>query len=397
MRKTQSKRLQAQSILLALPCLVGPAVAQASDTYNAVTSQLTIPELKYGNATFWNMVVTPGKVLGVAGGAPNGSWDAYALVLPAGFELIAPSVVDGSTTYTNVTATIADMVSVGSVSGADSYDGTYLYIPSVRVGNTFYSYAVITVASVDGLARGFPNGSSDTYTASGGQLSIPAVEYGGKAYTNVTVTVGRIVSVNGSANTGGPNSSTCYNPAYYATGTTTDLFYQDLSVGASSAYEVKSVVEPPSGFGGVNNAVGIQNTTTTSQGTSVATVYYDITSQYPVLLELGVGAPSGNQVFEPGVRFGGALTYGQSLQTAGSYVYPGGSSSFTTDYVFEGFEDVTVPAGTFHAACRWSLSQNIGQGPTNITTWTSHQGVLLQVGTVQLQAGSTINGSPVAE
>jgi hypothetical protein len=204
------------------------------------------------------------------------------------------------------------------------------------------------------------------------------------------------MAVNGSGSTpGGANSSTCYDPTYYATGTRMDLFYEDPTAGSASAYEVQSVVVPPSTFNGVANAVGIQNTTTTSQGTSVATEYYDITSKFPILLELGLSAGTSNQVFNPGDQFGGALTYGQSVQTSGVYAYTGGSSPYSSNYVFQGLEDVTVPAGTFHGACKWYLTTNLGYGPQSITTWNSHKGVLLQVGTVQLQAGSTFNGGPI--
>jgi hypothetical protein len=386
-----------RAVLLAFACLAGAAVSYGSDTYDAATHQLAIPELQFGNATYWNMVITPGKVLAIAGGVPMGFWDAYAFVFPGGFELIAPSVVVGPTTFTNVTATIADMNSVGSVSGADSYDGTYLYIPSVSVGGKIYNYVVITVSGIDSLGNGFPKTEFDTYNTSTHQLSIPGVEVGAKAYTNVNVTVGNIVSVNGSGSVpGGANASTCYNPTYYATGTTMDLFYEDYTVGAASALEEQSVVAEPSTFNGVANAVGIQTTTISSQGTSTATEYYDITSKFPILLELGLGAPSGNQVLNPGDQFGGALSYGQSLQTSGNYVFTGGSETYASDYVFEGLEDVTVPAGTFHGACKWSLANTFGTEPTGrSTTWNSHQGVLLQNGTQQLQAGSKFNGAPV--
>jgi hypothetical protein len=282
------------------------------------------------------------------------------------------------------------------VSQADSYDGTYLYIPTVLAGDHLYSNVVITVAGIDSLGNGLPERSIDTYNATTQQLSIPGVAVGTKAYTNVNVTVGKIVSVNGSGSVpGGANASTCYNPTYYATGTTMDLFYEDFTVGATSAFEAQSVVVAPSTFNGVANAVGIQTTTITSQGTSTATEYYDI-SKAPIILELGLSAPSGNQVFDPGDQFGGALTYGQSVQTSGNYVFTGGSETYVSDYVFKGLEDVTVPAGTFQGACKWSLAVTFGTEPTGrSTTWNSHQGVLLQVGTSQLQAGSKFNGEPV--
>lgn len=373
--------------LVAAGSLVGAGEALAVDTYNSVTDQLTIAELQYGNATYTNMVVTPGMVISVAGGAALAPEDCYCtLTVGQPPELLARTViVNGSTTYTNVTATIASMASVGTVSGADSYDGTFLYIPSIRVGNTFYDFVVVTVTGIEAMAAGFPKASSDTYTAASGSLVIPAVEYAGKAYTNVTVTVGKVVSVNGSANTGGANSSVCYDPAYYATGTTMDLFY--------TGYEQQSVVLAPSTFNGVANAVGIQNTTITSQGTSVATEYYDITSKFPILLELGVDSATQTQAFNPGIEFSGAITYGQALQSAGTLVFTGGSLSYTTDYVFEGLEDFTVPAGTFKGACKWNLKQDLGTGPTSVTIHTSRQGIHLE----GLQPGSTFNGSPLTD
>ena len=391
-----SKFPRAQALLLALAFSAGPAVCNSSDIYNAVTHELSIPVLSYGNATFSNIVVTPGRVLSIAGGTPTGLEDAYFYSFAIyGYELYAASVLVGATTYTNVTATIAAMDSLGGVSGADTYDGTYLYIPTVLVGGKMFNFGIITVAGIDGLAGGFPKSTVDTYNTATHELTIPAVQVGAKAYTNVTVTVGSVVGVNGSGPGGGANSSTCYNPTYYATGTTMDLFYEDSFVGATSRYEAKSVVVAPSTFGGVTNAVGIQITTTTSQGASTATEYYDI-SPSPIIRQLGLGSSAaGNQVFTPGVQFGGALSYGQALQTTGVLSYTGGSSNYTTDYVFEGLEDVTVPAGTFHAACKWRLGENIGQGPTTITTWGSHQGVLLKVGSSELQAGSTFNGAPV--
>jgi hypothetical protein len=386
MHHIRNGKFQLPVVLLAAPCLVVPGLALAVDTYNPVSDQLTIGALQYANATFTDMVVTPGKLIGVAGGAAMGTVDFYGVrTIGQPAELVAPTVVDGSTTYTNVSATIASMSSVGTVSGADSYDGKYLYIPSVRVGNTFYSFVVITVAGIDGLAGGFPAGTSDTYAAASNSLTVPAVEFNGQAYTNVTVKVGTVVSVNGSAGTGGANSSACYDATYYTAGTTADLKY--------GAYEVQSVVLAPSTFDGVANAVGIQNTTITSQGSSVATEYYDITSKFPILLELGLAAGTQTQTFEPGIEFGGAVTYGQALQSAGSFVYTGGSSSYTTDYVFEGFEDVTVPAGTFKGACTWKLSENLGTGNTSVVVHTSRQGFPID----GLQPGSTFNGAPVPQ
>jgi hypothetical protein len=89
------------------------------------------------------------------------------------------------------------------------------------------------------------------------------------------------------------------------------------------------------------------------------------------------------------------LSFGQSLTTTGTI--SGSPYPYSTTYTFLGLEDVAVPGGTLHAACKWSNRSNFGYGPSTILTWTSHQGELLKVGTAELQAGSKFNGAPVGQ
>lgn len=103
---------------------------------------------------------------------------------------------------------------------------------------------------------------------------------------------------------------------------------------------------------------------------TVGTEYFDITSQFPVLLELGGTAGTQSWTFVPGIQFGGALTYGQSLQTYGVTNLSVGTDPYVTKYIFEGFQDVT-----------------------STYLYRSRQGVLLN----DLQPGSTFNGMPVAQ
>ncbi len=382
---------------LALPCLLAPVLAHAADTYNAVTDQLTIARLDLTPYTtppsypepliLSGVVIKPGTVIRIDGGGPFGSTD-YLLAVAQGqpLQLFAPAVVSGSTTYANVTATIAGVVSVGSLTGGNNYDGTYLYIPAVQVGSQTYRHVVVTVASVDGVADGLPTTTMDTYTSSSNSLTIAAVEYRGRAYTNVTATVDKVVSLAGSAKVPGPDSSACYNPAYYATGTTMDLIYSDR--------ELQSVVLAPSSFNGIANAVGIQVTSILQgQAPPVATEYYDVTSQFPVLLKLGLTAGTQTVAYVPGSQFGGALGYGQSLQTYGVTETSFGNGEYMTDYIFEGFQDITVPAGTFKGACAWRLDSYGGTNVSSTYLYMSRQGVLLN----DLQPGSTFNGAPVAQ
>jgi hypothetical protein len=88
---------------------------------------------------------------------------------------------------------VAGLVSIGGVSGADSYNGAQLTIPTVVVGPSVYS-GVITVGTIVHVAGGMPIATEDNYNASSHELSIPAVLAGGKVYTNVTIVVGSIVS-----------------------------------------------------------------------------------------------------------------------------------------------------------------------------------------------------------
>ena len=78
-------------------------------------------------------------------------------------------------------------------SGADYFDGSILTIPMVGVGSNTYLNASITVAGVGPVQMGTPQERFDSYGA-GNQLFIPSVYYAGQLFTNVTITVGQIVS-----------------------------------------------------------------------------------------------------------------------------------------------------------------------------------------------------------
>ncbi len=171
-------------ILLLLACA---ADAFAADVYNGAT--LTIPSVTIGGATYSNMVVTVGGIVsGPVGSAPYTSVDSYN---PANGELTVPAVTLGGATYYNVVVIVNTLVSVGSVTGADSYAGGTLSIPAVLVGDAAYT-AQITVGGIVGVSGGMPGATLDNYDFATGVLSIPAVEFGGSVYTNVSVTVGTI-------------------------------------------------------------------------------------------------------------------------------------------------------------------------------------------------------------
>jgi uncharacterized repeat protein (TIGR03803 family) len=200
MHRISSMRAQALSIASALLFLSCSAAVHASDTFNG--SQLTIPAVAIGSATFSNMVVTPKSILSVKGGATIGTEDIY---YPANNELFIPSVVFGGNTYTNVLITVEQLVSVGGVTGADTYDGGgKLTLASVQVlGGSVFSNVVIDnigAASIDSFGNSeMPMNVRDVYNPATGQLTIAAIPVGGVIFTNavITVTLPQVVSVGG--------------------------------------------------------------------------------------------------------------------------------------------------------------------------------------------------------
>src|SRR5450755_2419922 len=194
MARTSSRRLPAGLLITGLLLLVGSIKSYGEDTYNG--TQLTIPALTIGSATIYNVVVTPLEILSVLGGAATGSVDSYN---PATNELTIPGVFYAGTTYTNVTITVASLVSAGSVVGGDYYNGPELDIQSVQVlGGAEYHDVVITVGGNVSYGGGMPRGAIDVYDPTSKQLTIPVIQFNGQVYTNQVVTVGNVVSVGAS-------------------------------------------------------------------------------------------------------------------------------------------------------------------------------------------------------
>jgi hypothetical protein len=66
-----------------------------------------------GGTIYRNVVITPGKILGVAGGMPKAALDLYT---PSSRQLLIPAVEVAGKIYTNVTITVGAVVSVGGSS-----------------------------------------------------------------------------------------------------------------------------------------------------------------------------------------------------------------------------------------------------------------------------------------
>jgi hypothetical protein len=193
MRWISFLRRRARSFAVAALPLGCMAAAHGADTYNPSNQQLSIPSVAIGSATYSNMVITVGNIVSrPVGTSAYGGEDSYD---PVSNQLTVRSVTANGVAYFNAVVTVKNLVSIGGVIGADSYDAVHLHISTVQSVNTMYYNAAITVGSVVNVAGGMPKGAVDTYDGSRGQLTIPAVQYGSRVYTNVTITVSTIVSV----------------------------------------------------------------------------------------------------------------------------------------------------------------------------------------------------------
>ena len=85
------------------------------------------------------------------------------------------------------------------VQAADRFNpiNNQLTIPQVVVEDTVYTNVVITVAKVISLNGGVPVNNFDTFNVQNNQLSIPLVYVGDVEYTNVVINVGEILKVGG--------------------------------------------------------------------------------------------------------------------------------------------------------------------------------------------------------
>jgi len=88
---------------------------------------------------------------------------------------------------------------IGFAWAVDMYNAStnQLSIPKVNVGIDTYTDVVITVGSVVAINGADTGTSDDTYNATNNQLSIPSVSAGGVVYKNVVVTVDKVLAVGG--------------------------------------------------------------------------------------------------------------------------------------------------------------------------------------------------------
>jgi hypothetical protein len=216
---TSSFGRRAQAILPTLLLFGYAAAAPGADIYDPATRQLNVRQLVIGNSTFSNVVLTPGQVLSLGGGAPDGRADTYN---PALNQITIPAVSVGATTYTNVVATVANLQSIGSANWVDSYNSSsgQLRVAAAQVNGAGYNNVLVTVGTVIGVAGGMPSGSGDQYNPGSRQLAIPAVQVGKHIYTNALITLGSLVSLGAASRfNDAPVTGLCYGTSPSASST----------------------------------------------------------------------------------------------------------------------------------------------------------------------------------
>jgi hypothetical protein len=161
--------------------LVCGVQAYGADSYSA--GRLTMPTLVIGNATYSDVVVTVGGILsGPAGTAPIGAVDTYN---PANGQLTVQAVTLGGNTLYNVVVSVSGLVSIGSVSGGDTYDGHTATSAIFLYFTTYMTHVAFTPTGAPTIAGGMPSALYDSLN--GGILSIPVLTYAGHVFTNISV------------------------------------------------------------------------------------------------------------------------------------------------------------------------------------------------------------------
>lgn len=104
---------KAKKLLLISFCCLN-IQAFASDIYNPLNGQITIPQVSVGSDIYTKVVVTLGGVVGVYGGTSLYNYDFYSLSTGV-LTIPQVSISGSSTTYSNVAVTIGNVISFGQI------------------------------------------------------------------------------------------------------------------------------------------------------------------------------------------------------------------------------------------------------------------------------------------
>ena len=267
----------ARVMLAPLGLLLVATLAHGTDTYDPVSKRLSIPAITIGRATYSNVVLTVGSILSrPAGGVPLGGVDTFD---PSTGRLTVAAVSLGGTVYSNVIVSVTGVVAIGGVTGADIYDGVNLAIPSVSLGSVVYHDVVVTVSGIISRGGGIPASALDQYDPVKKWLTVSAAldQVHGQVYTNAIVTVGRIVSVGGVANSAELVAEHSVAQAGLSVGLVSTVMQSQLELIKGFSGSVTPCQPLPGSNGGVLSGA--------SPGS--VTVYYDSACSRPYVSTIG--------------------------------------------------------------------------------------------------------------
>ena len=269
--------------------------AFGSDTYDA--GVLTMPLLTIGNANYENVTLTVDRIVsGPTGVSAHGTVDSYD---PTTGYLTVQSVMAVGKTYYNVVATVKRLVSIGSLSGADTYLNGVLSVAFVRVINgSLYANASVTAEVINSVGGQLPRYVQDVFDPASHQLTIAAVEYNGNVFTNVNITVE-------AATVAGPGAIVPNVVGDARTAAIAAINGAGLTVGAVTTQSSTTV--PAGAIISASVAAG----TEVVAGTAVDLV---VSSGAPVEYAF-FSAPSSNQLYSYSVGASAALTQISALTT----------------------------------------------------------------------------------
>ena len=177
------------SSLIAWMLGVSSPAARAADIYQGA-GVVHLDRLGIGSATYLNvsLAVNLPLVSGPTGSVAVGTRATYD---PANSQLNLPQILVGSTLYFNVVATVNHLISLGSVSGADTFDGTNLQVSNFGTpGPPAHNLTVhVGLSNVVRVGGGLPAAAADQYDPATGLVTLAAVQVGSRAYTNVALRV----------------------------------------------------------------------------------------------------------------------------------------------------------------------------------------------------------------
>jgi len=332
-------------------------------------------------------------------------------------------------------AAVLVFISAGALAQQATFSGGVLTLPAVQVGTAVYSNVTLGLTNpanysfqLTGAGSSSPGTSPIVFNAGTGVLSIPSVKVGNDTYVNVTMALTNPAAyafiLTGATLQQPPtsgNAQACFDTAFLATGTKWVLFQQTSTNGAVvSTDKVENEILGPKTFNGqstIEEKTQLTILTGTGAGTtSESRSYFQVANlkvltygNFTQILSQGFTIDA-TTVFNPPTEFNYALNAGESVTTTSTgtttqqftpNVIPPNVSNFsyTITYTFLGFEDVTVPAGAFAGACKWTYSTTTS-GVTAVSThWMSRKGAPLKTvsgnDVSELMPGSTVNGGPV--